>query len=113
MIGAVFEEYTFEKEKVARKISGHRLFSDSTNTVKIYVFNTDEDLCYYKESKYDDSNNGDLIGSIEYYFEKGNIIFSKEEEKPFVSDKENYKNGIIKEVANIIERKSDLIDFGE
>jgi hypothetical protein len=112
-VGAFFEEYTFEKGRIARMISGQRLYSDSTNTVKIYVFDVNEDLCYYKELKYDDSHNGCQIGSIEYYLRKGKIIIFSDEERAFAaSDRRCDQNNIIKEAVNIKERKSDLIDFG-
>lgn len=113
IIGAFFEEYITENDRIVRMTTGRRLFSDYTNTLSTYVFDDDEDLCYYRESVYKDSENDELLSDVEYYFEKEDIILVKHEGQNFISDLEKHRENIEVNVLNIKNSKLDLIDFGK
>lgn len=110
IIGAFFERYTFENDYIAKLILGHRLFSDSTNTIRIYIFDSKEDLCYYQELKYYDKDEGMLVYKVEYYLEAATILLD-EKEGDFNKNIENHLQKVIGESKRIKSRKKELINY--
>lgn len=112
--GAVnFEEYTIEKGRIARLITGNRSFSDKTNTIKIYVYDINENLCYYKESKFDESQANRSIGSAEYYIEEDIVLLFNQEGVSLSKGEKNNIERIIEESQKIKQSKADIINLGK
>ncbi|MDR0793062.1 MAG: hypothetical protein LBE82_07115 [Chitinophagaceae bacterium] len=110
--GGFFEDYAFEKDRLVRIISGLRLFTDSTNVIKLFVLDTCGYLCYYKETKFNELRiaKQDTIYSIEYYLDKGKLLFQKTEGK-FPYNIEEHLNEVIKKLKDMEDFARRMIPY--